>query len=92
MNINKLYRIRKKSSISSKAVYLRTQKKWDDVGRFFTGTELLNFLSKLNKSMSTTDKFPDEWEVVDYQLVETNTKPIEQFIKFNSKSPWIKGL
>ena len=89
---HKLYRIRKKSSLVSKAQYLQSLTKWNNTGRFFTGPQLLEFLSKQYKNLSTDNSLPVDWEIVDYQLIETATTPVDKFIQLNSKTPWIKGL
>jgi hypothetical protein len=88
--MNLLYKVRKKS-VNSKATFMVTKNKWDSKGKFFTADQLLKMLRKEFDSTSSDQKLPPDWEIVEYQLIETKETPADTFIKYKSKTPWVKG-
>lgn len=87
-----LYKVKKKSSTTSKATFMVSPNKWDATGKFFTADQLLKLFKKEFDSTPQNQKLPSDWEVVEYQLIETKETPADTFIKYKSKTPWIKGL
>jgi hypothetical protein len=88
------YRLKKKPSNKTgfKSLYMKTWKIWNTEGKFFEPKELLKLLKKYYSQLPGTETFPDDWEIVEYQLIETKEKPLDWFIRINSKEPFIKGL
>lgn len=92
MTTQSLYKIKRKTSVNNKAKFMVTTAKWDSEGKFFTAKQVLKLLSKINKHLEPNQTLPDDWEVVEYQLIETRETPVETWAKYKSKTPWVRGI
>lgn len=94
MTKNSVFKIKKKPSKQTglKTLYLQSLKKWTRTGRIFSADELVKFLHDYYQTLPGTETFPEDWEIIEYQLVETRSTNIDYFIKFKSSKPFIKGI
>lgn len=94
MALKVLYRLKKKPTKETglKQLYMVTPTKWDQKGRYFTADQLIKILREYFNTLPGTETFPPDWEVVEYQLVETRGSNLDYFVKHKAKQPFIKGL
>lgn len=94
MMIKSLFRLRKKPSKETglKQLYLVSLSKWDQQGKYFTADQLIKILRSYYNSLSGSETFPTDWEIIEYQLVETRSTNLEWFIRHKSKQPFIREI
>lgn len=94
MAIKVLFKLKRKPSQETglKQLFMITPSKWDQNGRYFTADQLIKILRKYHSSLPGVETFPPDWEIVEYQLVETRSSNLDYFVKHKAKQPFIKNI
>lgn len=82
--INSVVKLKRKDGLFAVSIT-----KWTKEGTYFTNDEMILFLKKFFDREGT---FPDDWEIINYQLVQSSTSKINKFISLKSKIPFIQGI
>lgn len=94
MALKVLYRLRKKPSKETglKQLFMLSPSKWTTTGRYFTTEQLIKILRDFHQTLSGIETFPSDWEIVEYQLVETKTLQPDGFVKYKAKHPFVREI
>lgn len=87
-----LYKVSKLVTGTKKKIYMNGPRTWTKKGRLFSVDELLKILRIYFNEQSGTERFPDHWEIQEFQFSFTKFLKVENFIKQKAKSPFIKGI
>lgn len=85
-----MYKVKKPHKLGS--LWMVTLNKWDKKGKYFTPEQLLKILHKYFSDQPGIETFPDDWEVIEYHLIETKQIKPQLFIKWKTKKPFVKGI
>ncbi len=75
-----LYKLRRLAGKSWE--YMKSETKWDKIGKLFEEDKLTKIL---NVILVVEGKIPDSWEVVEYQVIQSKTLPIDKFLKYKKQ-------
>jgi hypothetical protein len=86
--MNTVFRLKKKQA--GKDVFAVNLSTWNKTGTYFTSDELIKLLKRYFDK--NNDTFPEDWEIVEYQLHLLKTITTNKFISTKSKFPFVKGI